>query len=97
VARITVEDCLTNEQNRFALIVLASERARQLAKGARALVASHNKSCVMALREVASGRVKFNESVVDVVRSFISEKKTELADARIRLGGRKRNGTRGAE
>jgi DNA-directed RNA polymerase subunit omega len=92
VARITVEDCLENEQNRFALIVLATERARQLAKGALPLVESRNKACVTALREVAAGRVKFNESVGEVVRAFISETKAQVAEARHANGGRRRGG-----
>lgn len=75
MARITVEDCLEKVPNRFALIVLATERARQLAKGSRSLVDSHNKSCVTALREIAGGRVRFNENVPDVVRTFIAETK----------------------
>jgi DNA-directed RNA polymerase subunit omega len=75
VARITVEDCLLNVPNRFALIVLATERARQLARNVRPLVASHNKACVTALREIAANRVKFNENVPDVIAAFIAEGK----------------------
>ena len=80
MARITVEDCLAKEGNRFALIMLAAERARQLAHGARAHVASHNKIAVVALREIAAGRVRFREHVKDVVLSFIAERKAETAD-----------------
>lgn len=94
MARITVEDCLENEQNRFALIVLATERARQLAKGALPLVGSRNKACVTALREVAAGRVRFNESVGEVVRTFISEVKAKAAESRHATLGRKRNASR---
>jgi DNA-directed RNA polymerase subunit omega len=75
VARITVEDCLLNVPNRFALIVLATERARQLARNVRPLVPSHNKACVTALREIAANRVKFNENVPDVIAAFIAEGK----------------------
>jgi DNA-directed RNA polymerase subunit omega len=91
VARITVEDCLENEQNRFALVVLATERARQLSKGALPLVESRNKSCVTALREVASGRVRFNESVGEVVRTFIAENKAKVAEVRHSNLGRPRH------
>jgi DNA-directed RNA polymerase subunit omega len=80
VARITVEDCLAKEGNRFALIMLAAERARQLAHGARAQVASHNKVAVVALREIAAGRVRFREVVKDAVMTFIAERKIETAD-----------------
>jgi len=95
VARITVEDCLETESNRFALIILATERARQLSKGVRPLVESRNKACVTALREIASGRVKFNENVKDVVLSFITEAKAEVAEVRS-AAGRKKHAARAA-
>ena len=58
MARVTIEDCLDNQENRFALTLLAAKRARQLMKGATPLVYSpKNKDAVTALREVASGRV----------------------------------------
>ena len=38
MARVTVEDCLDQEENRFALVVLAANRTRQLMKGATPLV-----------------------------------------------------------
>jgi len=74
MARLTVEDCLAREGNRFALVVLAADRAKQLARGARPRVVSHNRPAVVALREIAAGRVRFNESVKDVVAAFIVEK-----------------------
>jgi DNA-directed RNA polymerase subunit omega len=76
VARVTVEDCLEKEGNRFALVVLAAERARQLAKGAPALIDCDNKEAVTALREIAAGRVRFIENVTEVVREFIGEQRT---------------------
>ncbi len=57
MARITVEDCLKQVHSRFILVHLASQRARDLMKGAPALVQSDNKSVVTALREVAAGKV----------------------------------------
>lgn len=59
MARITVEDCLDNVENRFELVMLASKRARQVATGGREpLVAWDNdKPTVVALREIAEGLV----------------------------------------
>ena len=58
MARVTVEDCLENVPNRFELIHLAAKRVRQLAKGSRALIPNpNNKSAVIALREIAGGKV----------------------------------------
>jgi DNA-directed RNA polymerase subunit omega len=53
MARVTVEDCLEHVQSRFELVLLAARRAKQLLKGARPLVESHNKEVVTALREIA--------------------------------------------
>lgn len=59
MARITVEDCLTKENNRFALVQLAAKRTKQILGGAKALVHSTNKAVVTALREIADSRVRF--------------------------------------
>ena len=58
MARITVEDCLENENNRFALVKLASLRTRQLISGSDSLVKSRNKPVVTSLREIADGGVR---------------------------------------
>jgi len=73
VARVTVEDCLDRVPNRFALVILAAERARQLSGGARTLVKCDNKPGVAALREIAEGQVRFNESVEGTIRQYLSE------------------------
>lgn len=57
MARITVEDCLRKVDNRFALIHLAAKRVRQLRKGAEPLVKAKNKDIVIALREIAAGKI----------------------------------------
>jgi DNA-directed RNA polymerase subunit omega len=58
MARITVEDCLETVDNRFQLVLVATKRARQIAMGAQALVAAQNdKPTVLALREIAAGKV----------------------------------------
>jgi DNA-directed RNA polymerase subunit omega len=59
MARITIEDCLEQVGNRFNLVIMASIRAKQLMRGARALVkADENRSIVVSLREVAAGYVQ---------------------------------------
>lgn len=64
MARVTVEDCLDLVDNRFALVLLAAKRARQLMAGARQVVdTSKNKPPVVALREVATGKVRFDRDV----------------------------------
>lgn len=71
MARVTVEDCLEREENRFALVVLAARRARQLMKGSSPLVHSKNKAAVTALREIAAGKVHFDKKTNDVVQEWI--------------------------
>jgi DNA-directed RNA polymerase subunit omega len=86
LARVTVEDCLENVHNRFALVILAAERARQLANGAKALVRCDNKPAVTSLREIAKSRVRFNESVETTVGQYLAEVKTR--NLRVDKGGR---------
>lgn len=58
MARVTVEDCLENVDNRFSLVLLAGKRARQLSKGADEFVTrGKDKDTVVALREIAAGHV----------------------------------------
>ena len=54
MARVTVEDCLDKVDNRFQLVLVATKRARQLARGAEPFVEWENdKPTVVALREIA--------------------------------------------
>lgn len=58
MARITVEDCLDNVDNRFQLVLVATKRARQLAHGRHSeLEWGNDKPTVLALREIAAGLV----------------------------------------
>jgi DNA-directed RNA polymerase subunit omega len=58
MARITVDDCMKHINNRFELVLAATARARQIANGATPLVdPSRDKPTVIALREVALGKV----------------------------------------
>lgn len=59
MARITVEDCVDKVSSRFHLVQLASIRAKQLLKGAKPLVESDNREIVIALREIAAGKVRW--------------------------------------
>ncbi|MBI5451642.1 MAG: DNA-directed RNA polymerase subunit omega [Gammaproteobacteria bacterium] len=66
MARVTVEDCLENVDNRFELVLVASKRARQLANGRESLLPWDNdKPTVLALREIAAGKV--NASILKEV------------------------------
>ena len=60
MARITVEDSLLMAKNRFALVLLTSQRVRQLLKGSRPVTDTrNNREIVIALREIAAGKVRY--------------------------------------
>jgi DNA-directed RNA polymerase subunit omega len=61
MARITIEDCLEKVENRYELVHLAAKRVKQLRDGAEPLVNAKNKDVVIALREIAAGKVKHAE------------------------------------
>jgi len=59
MARVTVEDCLRKVEGRFELVHLPAERANMLLHGAKPVVEADNKEIVIALREIAEGKVYF--------------------------------------
>lgn len=67
MARITVEDCLDRLPNRFSLVLATAERAKQLLRDGNPLVENEdrNKEVVVALREIAAGRINVDDSSVD--------------------------------
>ncbi len=75
MARITVEDCLSVVDNRFELVLMASKRARQLAKGVEPVVDNsehQDKPTVLALREIASRRI--DQKLIDDVEKSERER-----------------------
>ena len=81
MARISIQDCLDRIPNRFAVVMLAARRMRQLQKGSDPLVECRNKEAVTALREIAAGKVGINspESVQGLYESIERVKEKELA------------------
>lgn len=57
MARITIEDCLKQVPNRFQLTLAATYRARQLLQGHTPKIEAKDKPTVLALREIAGGKV----------------------------------------
>ena len=85
MARVTVEDCLKNVDNRFDLVIKAAERAHLLELGAAdpTVPPDNDKPTVIALREIAAGH--------DITKTRLSENDdeqgmdTEVAEARAAL------------
>jgi DNA-directed RNA polymerase subunit omega len=83
MARVTVEDCLENVANRFALVLLATRRTRQLLKGATPLVEhAKNKAPVLALREIAADKVRFDKDLKEIMGSTPQELKARYGEPR---------------
>ena len=69
MARITVDDALEMIHDRFALVMLTTKRAKQIMKGSKPLVDSENRPVVVALREVAAGKVSIGIPVQEEEKS----------------------------
>ena len=57
MARVSIEDCQKVMPNRFALVVVAANRTRQLMSSSVPLIKTNNKTAVTALREIAEGKI----------------------------------------
>ena len=67
MARITIEDCLQKVPSRFQLVHMAAKRVRQIREGSEYLVNSpKNEDIVVALREIAAGKVKVKEETEEI-------------------------------
>lgn len=68
MARVTVQDCLAVVDNRFELVLLAATAARQIETTMRepSVPANNDKPTVIALREIANGKVDFSKGSEDV-------------------------------
>ena len=83
MARITIDDCLKRIPNRFQLVNMASKRVRQIREGSEYLVSSpKNEDIVVALREIAAGKVVVREEIVeDVLAEPATEEVQEISAA----------------
>jgi|AntRauTorcE11898_2_1112593.scaffolds.fasta_scaffold01932_7 DNA-directed RNA polymerase subunit omega len=97
MARITVEDCLENVDNRFELVLTASRRARQISLGAEPRVPRENdKPTVIALREISEGligREVLDEPETDAVPEAAVEEEVAEAVAEDAVATEKAAGT----
>lgn len=82
MARITVEDCEKVIENRFELVILAAQRARQIFAGDKVTIdeKKDEKKSVIALREIAEETIspeKLKEKVIEKFRAFSSDEELE--------------------
>ncbi|MCK9523093.1 MAG: DNA-directed RNA polymerase subunit omega [Proteobacteria bacterium] len=71
MARVTVEDCLERVPSRFALVIVAAKRTRQLMKGALPTVKRKNREAVTSLREIAKGSVAVQQDVQELLEQTV--------------------------
>ncbi len=72
MARVSIEDCQKALPNRFALVAVAANRARQLMSSSTPLIQSKNKHGVTALREIAEGKIVAKKAEDQVVEASAS-------------------------
>jgi DNA-directed RNA polymerase subunit omega len=83
MARITVEDCMDKVDNRFELVLMATKRARQIEQGSSPMVEEENDKCtVLALREIAEGKV--NTSILDEVNAREHAQEAVIGEEEVR-------------
>ena len=74
MARVTIEDCLQQIPTRFGLVHLAAKRVRQIFRGAPVLVRGDNKEIVMAMREIAAGKIVPSKPLPMIITHSPAEK-----------------------
>ncbi len=84
MARVTVEDCVQRVPNRFELVLLAAQRARNLSRGEELTVdRDMDKNPVVALREIADETVPLAKLEQDLVKSLSRAPEPEPADEEV--------------
>jgi DNA-directed RNA polymerase subunit omega len=84
MARVTVEDCVQKVPNRFELVLLAAQRARNLSRGEELTVDRDNdKNPVVALREIAEETVGLPQLEQDLIKSLSRSPEPEPADEEV--------------
>ncbi len=84
MARVTVEDCVQRVPNRFELVLLAAQRARNLSRGEELTIdRDDDKNPVVALREIADETVGLDRLEQDLVKSLSRAPEPEPADEEV--------------
>ncbi len=84
MARVTVEDCIVKVPNRFDLVLLAAQRARNIARGEEATVdRNDDKNPVIALREIAEETIELGPLEADLVKSLQRSPEPEPAEEEV--------------
>jgi DNA-directed RNA polymerase subunit omega len=78
MARVTVEDCIMHLPNRFELVIVACQRAKQIASGTPLTIDRDNdKDAVVSLREIAGRTIDIEQTKEDIIQSFCRKQMVE--------------------
>lgn len=92
MARVTVEDCVEKVDSRFELVLLAGQRAREIAAGAPLTIERDNdKDPVVSLREIAEGTIKpedLLEARISDLQRYVERDEPEDDDLSLEIAGR---------
>ena len=84
MARVTVEDCVQKVPNRFELVLLVAQRARNLSRGEELTIdRDDDKNPVVALREIAEETIELPKIEQDLIRSLSRAPEPEPADEEV--------------
>ncbi len=84
MARVTVEDCVERIPNRFELVLLAAQRARNLSRGEELTIdRDDDKNPVVALREIAGQTIPLEKLESDLIKSLSRSPEPEPADEEV--------------
>jgi DNA-directed RNA polymerase subunit omega len=88
MARVTVEDCILNVPNRFDLVLLSAQRAKQISSGNPLTVDRDNdKDAVVSLREIADKTVSLEDLQETLTQSFFKRPVSDIADKKLLTKG----------
>ncbi|MBM3591328.1 MAG: DNA-directed RNA polymerase subunit omega [Alphaproteobacteria bacterium] len=84
MARVTVEDCIEKIPNRFELVLMAAQRARNISRGEQITIDRDNdKNPVVALREIAEGKADLPALEADLIKSLQRAPEPEPAEEEV--------------
>lgn len=88
MARVTVEDCVLKVPNRFDLVLLAAQRAKQITSGTPLTIDRDNdKDSVVSLREIADETISLDDMRETLIQGFFKRPVSDIADQKLLVSG----------
>ena len=88
MARVTVEDCVLQVPNRFDLVLLAAQRAKQITSGTPLTIDRDNdKDSVVSLREIADKTISLDDMRENIIQGFFKRPISDITDQKLLVSG----------